>query len=213
MNVIFTIFDRLLNVLFNISGDYGIAIILLTVLVKTMLLPIGIKQRESLNKQQDISKKVQQLKEKYKHNKDKLDNKLKKLYMSNLMSMLGCLPMILQIPVMYSLYRVFATMAVEVGTKLVPWVSTLKISDPYFIIPVIAALIQLMPNMLSFFGILKNSGGMKLRFGNVIIAGAVSCVFLAKAPIAVGIYFITTNLYSAVEQIGYSIYANKKCIA
>ncbi|MCY6370785.1 YidC/Oxa1 family membrane protein insertase [Clostridium ganghwense] len=213
MNVIFTIFNDLLNVLFNISGDYGIAIILLTILVRTMLLPIAIKQRKSLKKQQELSKKVHQLKEKYNQNKEKLNEELQKLYMSNSSSILGCLPMILQIPVMYSLYKVFSTMAVEVGTKVIPWVSTLKISDPYFILPIAAALIQLLPNILSTLGILKNIGGGKLSLGNVIMIGAVSVLFLARAPIAVGIYFITTSLYSTVEQIGYSIYTNKKCIA
>ncbi|MCY6957708.1 YidC/Oxa1 family membrane protein insertase [Clostridium brassicae] len=213
MNIIFTVFNNIFNGLYGITGDYGIAIIILTLLVKSLFLPMSIKQKKIMEKQQETSKKIEMIKEKYKHNKVKLDEELQKIYLGNSVNLLGCLPMLTQIPIMYSLYKVFSSMVVEVGTKLVPWISTLNVADPYFILPMFTAIVQLLPNILRTIGILKNTSIGKLTPMNLVMIGGFSILFLVKAPAAIALYMIATSLYSAAEQIIYSIYSNKKCVA
>ncbi|WMJ80920.1 membrane protein insertase YidC [Clostridium sp. MB40-C1] len=213
MNIIFTIFNNIFNGLYSITGDYGISIILLTLVVRSLFLPMSIKQKKTMEKHQETSKKVEMIKQKYKNNKSKLDEELQKIYLSNSVNMLGCLPMLMQVPIMYSLYKVFSSMVLEVGTKLVPWISTLSVADPYFILPMITVIVQLLPNILSTIGIIKNTSVGKLTPMNAVMIGGFSILFLVKAPAAIALYMIATSLYSAAEQIIYSIYSNKKCIA
>ena len=125
--------------------------------------------------------------------------------------MVAVLPMLLQIPVMFSLYKVFSTMAVEAGTKLVPWVSSLSHVDPYFILPLIGVLIQTLPNILGALGVIKNTTGGKMNVVSVIMISIFGMMFLVKAPVAIVLYIIASSVYSSLEQIGYSIYFSKKC--
>lgn len=69
MNIIFNIFNNSLNYFFNITGDLGIAIILLTISVKFLLVPLSFKQKLRMKEQQEVSKDLERIKEKYKNNK------------------------------------------------------------------------------------------------------------------------------------------------
>jgi len=212
MNIIFNTLNALLHYLFSLTGDWGIAIIFLTLLVRIVLLPISIKQRISMGQQQAISKKIGELKEKYKNNKEKLESELQKYYQQSAKSMLGCFVSLLQLPIVSSLYFVIIRMPVEVGTAIIPWAVSIKIPDTYFIIPIIYVLASLSPNLLSYTSYLKTAGQAKMTKSNLIFISIFSIVITIKAPIAIGIYFITTSLFSLFEEIGYRLYMKNKCL-
>jgi len=77
MNIIFNFLSSLLNSIFNFTGDWGLAIVLLTVSVRLVLSPMSFEQKKSMQQQQKFAIKMQELKEKYKNNKDKLEVELK----------------------------------------------------------------------------------------------------------------------------------------
>ena len=88
-------------------GNYGVAIILLTVLVKLVLLPLTIKQTRSMIAMQKIQPEIKKLQEKYKDDKEKLSQEMMKFYKENKVNPLGgCLPLILQLPVFFALFTV-----------------------------------------------------------------------------------------------------------
>jgi membrane protein insertase, YidC/Oxa1 family, C-terminal domain len=203
--------NGLLNFINQFVGDWGLTIIILTLVVRICLSPLSFKQRINMQKQQVLSKKMEEVKEKYKNDKEKLDKELAPLSMEGAKNMMGCLVTFLQLPIMYSLYRVFNAMPVEVGSALVPWVANLKLPDMYFIIPVISAVIQLIPNILLATGTIKNMSLPKPTKGQMVITVVMNLVFLAKAPVTLGIYWIATGIYSLMEQVAYSLYYNKKC--
>lgn len=211
MNIISNILNSLLNYIFSFTGDLGITIILLTIIIKIILLPLSIKQKVSMTEQQNTSKKIEDIKNKYKNNKEKMEVELQKYYKQSSKSMLGCLVSFLQIPIIFSLYNVIIKIPIEVGTIIVPWVLNIKMADNYFIIPAIYVLTSILPNFVPSIKYLKVINQAKVSKANIIIMSIFSLLITIKAPIALGLYFITTSLFSLFEEIGYRLYLKNKC--
>lgn len=210
MNIISNLLNSSLNYFFYSTGDLGIAIILLTISVRFMLMPLSFKQKLSMQAQQKISKELEQIKETYKNNKEKLDSETKKYYKQNAKGILGCLTSLLQIPVIFTLYNVVLTMPMQVGTILVPWVVSLKMSDSFFIVPVVYAISTLSPNILPYVPFLKITAQAKLSKANIVITSIMSALITFKAPVALGLYFIASSLFSLVEEIVFRLYIRRK---
>ena len=97
----------LLQFFHNIAGSYGMAIILFTVFIKLLLLPLNIKQHKSLSKTQKIQPYLAQLQKKYGNDKEKLNQETMKLYSKyGINPMGGCLPTVVQLPIIMALYWV-----------------------------------------------------------------------------------------------------------
>lgn len=212
MSIIFNVLNVLLNYLFHFSGDWGITIILLTIIVKLILMPMSIKQKLSMEKQQDVAKKLEIIKEKYKNNAEKIKEESQKYYAESTKGMLGCGITLLQIPIIYSLYHVIIRIPVEAGTIIVPWISSIKIPDKYYIIPIIYVMVSLIPSILPYIPYLKATYRVKITKTNIISTLVFSVIIIIKAPIAIGMYFITTSICSIFEEIGFRIYMKNKCL-
>ena len=108
------IFQALLNAIgwvlawiYDLVGNYGLSIILLTILIKVVLLPLGVKQIKSMQAMQSIQPKVKELQKKYKGNKTKVQEETMKLYKEAGVNPLGgCLPLLLQFPILIAMYAV-----------------------------------------------------------------------------------------------------------
>lgn len=206
MSMISDTLSIILKNLFNITGDWGTAIILLTILVRVIFLPLSIKQKLSIVKQQDLSKKISEIKDKYKNDAEKLENEMKKYYKESVKSMMGCFISLIQLPIISSLYFTIIRMPIEFGTIVIPWVNNLKMPDRYFIVPFIYVVASLSPNLLyyiKFFKIVNQSQASK---STILINSIFSLLITIKAPVAIGIYFITTSLFSLIEEILFRIY-------
>jgi len=108
----------MLSFFYNLIPSYGVAIILLTITVRILLLPLGIKQTRSMQAMQKIQPKMKELQRKYKGNRQKLNEEMMKLYKEHQVNPLGgCLPLLLQIPVFFALYRVLTSGG---GTQYLP---------------------------------------------------------------------------------------------
>ncbi|WP_273223404.1 YidC/Oxa1 family membrane protein insertase [Geosporobacter ferrireducens] len=209
MNIIFEVLHQALGLLFHVTGDWGLAIVLLTIIAKLALLPVNLKQKNSLAKQQEMSKQIEALKNKYKHNKEKLEVELQKVYTKNAGNIFGGFAGFIQLPILISLYRFFIVMPVEGTTIILPWILKLSLPAPYYIVPILVTVIQLLPNILVSLGVLRDSGIMKLSVGNILPALLMSVFIVVKAPIGLGLYFLTSAFFSAVEQICFTIYVKK----
>jgi YidC/Oxa1 family membrane protein insertase len=126
--------------------------------------------------------------------------------------MVGCAVTLLQIPIIWTLYKVFLKMPGEVSSIIIPWVSSLKLSDAFFIVPVISVLFQLMPNILIATGIIKNYITPKPSKSQFVVSAVLTLIFVAKAPLTLGLYWLSSNLFTAIEQICYSLYMRKNCL-
>jgi len=93
--------------IYGIVGNYGVSIIILTVLIRVILLPLGVKQIKSMQAMQAIQPKIKEIQKKYKTNKTKAQEETMKLYRESGVNPLGgCLPLLLQFPILISMYAV-----------------------------------------------------------------------------------------------------------
>lgn len=93
--------------IYNLVSNYGLAIIIFTVIIKLILLPLNIKSQKAMKKQQKIQPVIAELQQKYANDQDKLQREMMKIYKENNISMTGgCLPLLIQMPILIGLYRV-----------------------------------------------------------------------------------------------------------
>ena len=93
--------------IYNLVANYGLSIIIFTVLIKLILLPLNIHSQKAMKKQQKVQPIIAQLQEKYKNDQEKLQREMMKIYKENNISMTGgCLPMFIQFPILIGLYQV-----------------------------------------------------------------------------------------------------------
>lgn len=93
--------------IYNLVANYGLSIIIFTVLIKLILLPLNIHSQKAMKKQQKVQPIIAQLQEKYKNDQEKLQREMMKIYKENNISMMGgCLPMFIQFPILIGLYQV-----------------------------------------------------------------------------------------------------------
>jgi YidC/Oxa1 family membrane protein insertase len=121
----------LLDWLFRMVGNFGIAILLLTVIVRVLMFPIGYRQFHSAAKMRIVQPKLKALQERYKDDKLKLQEEMMKLYREEKINPIaGCLPVFLQIPIFFSLYKVL-TLTLEMRHQpFALWIKDLSAPDP-----------------------------------------------------------------------------------
>lgn len=105
MNIINQAMMYLLTQLHNLVGNYGLAIVLLTILIRVVLWPLNSSQTRSMRKMQELQPKLKALQEKHKENPQKMQEAMMKFYSENSFNpMAGCLPMLVQLPIFIGLY-------------------------------------------------------------------------------------------------------------
>ncbi len=119
-----------LNFFYKYLHNYGVAIIILTVLIKLLFWPLAHKSAQSMKTMQKLQPKLQKLKEKYGDDKERLNKELMQLYRTYKVNpMSGCLPMLLQIPVFFALYKVLLQ-AIELRhAPFALWINDLSAPD------------------------------------------------------------------------------------
>jgi len=123
----------------SVVGDWGLAIIVLTVLVRLALMPLTVKQTRSMYELQRIQPKIKELQAKYKDDKEKLQEETLKFYQENKVNPFGgCLPMLLQMPLLIALYQVLGGTAKSPGILMKYLTETGEVGRFFFLIPDIA---------------------------------------------------------------------------
>jgi len=123
-----------LNKLYAVTGNWGVAIILLTFVVRMLFWPLTQKGAENMKRMSELSPQMKELKEKYKNNPQKLNAEMSAFYKANKVNpMAGCLPMLVQIPVFISLYGVLRV-AVELRFAQFLWIKDLSEQEALFFI-------------------------------------------------------------------------------
>jgi YidC/Oxa1 family membrane protein insertase len=122
---------QLLDWLYGLVGNYGVAIIVLTILIRILLFPVANKQYASMAKMRAVQPKMKALQERYKDDKLKLQQEMMELYKREKVNpMSGCLPIFLQIPIFYALYK---TLFLVIDLRHQPfalWIRDLAAPDP-----------------------------------------------------------------------------------
>lgn len=137
-----TVLLRILQFFYNLIPNYGLAIILLTLVVRAVLYPLTLKQTKSMASMQKIQPEVKALKERYKDSPQKFNEEVLKLYQKHNVNPLGgCLPLLLQLPILIALYNTIR-IAVELRKNPFLWIGDLSKGDPLLILPIAIAAIM-----------------------------------------------------------------------
>jgi len=127
-----------LKFFYNYVGNYGIAIIIITIILKALFFPLTHKSYKSMKDMQKIQPKMAALKEKYKDDRDAMNKAVMELYREHKVNpMGGCLPMVVQIPVFFALYKALMFSIELRHAPFFLWVTDLADKDPYYVTPVI----------------------------------------------------------------------------
>ncbi|MGB3750678.1 MAG: membrane protein insertase YidC [Arcobacteraceae bacterium] len=128
----------LLQFIHDYVGNWGWTIVLVTILIKLVLFPLSHKGMVSMNRLKELAPKVKTIQEKYKDDKQKASMHMMELYKKEGANpMGGCLPIILQIPVFFAIYRVLLNSIELKGAEWILWIQDLGVMDPYFILPIL----------------------------------------------------------------------------
>ncbi len=127
----------LLRTIYDFIGNWGVAIILLTILVRVLLLPFVIPQFRNMAKQRALKPEIDKINALYKDDREKKGAAMMELWRKNKVNPLGgCLPVLLQMPIFFALYQTLSTSIELYHAPFVWWWADLSSPDPYYVLPV-----------------------------------------------------------------------------
>lgn len=204
----------LLRYLFDLVGNFGVAIILLTVIIRGLLFPIAQKQFASMAAMKAVQPKMKAIQERYKDDKQKQQQEIMKLYKEEKVNPLaGCLPLLIQIPIFFALYKVLI-LAIEMRHEpFFLWIKDLSAPDPAKILNLFGLLPFDPPGFLGI-GILAVLLGITMWLTFKLNPSAMDPVqqqifnimpwvlMFVMAPFAAGLllYWVTSNLLTLAQQ-------------
>ncbi len=140
----------MLQWLHGIVGNWGWAIILLTVLIKLAFFPLSAASYKSMARMRLVTPKMSKIKEQFGHDRAKMNQEMMELYKKEKINPLGgCLPILVQIPVFISLYWVLLATVEMRHAPWVLWIVDLSTKDPYFVLPIIMGATMLIQTKLN----------------------------------------------------------------
>ncbi len=133
----------LMRFFYGFVENWGVAIILLTVMVKLLTLPLTLKQYKSMAAMKKVQPEMKKLQEKHKDDKAKLQQEMMTLYREHKINPLaGCLPMVLMMPIYFSLYRTIYSAVELYRADFVLWLTDLSVQDPYYVTPLLLGVLM-----------------------------------------------------------------------
>ncbi|MEW6765932.1 MAG: membrane protein insertase YidC [Pseudomonadota bacterium] len=185
----------LLNLFHDWVGNWGWAIVLVTVLIKLVFYRLSESSYRSMANMRKLQPKLQSLKERYGDDKQKFSEEMMKLYRTEKINPLGgCLPILLQIPVFISLYWVLVESVELRQAPWILWINDLTAMDPYFVLPVIMGISMWLQHKL-------NPQPMdEMQRKVFMILPPVFTVFFAFFPSGLVLYWVVNNVLSIAQQ-------------
>lgn len=183
------------------GNSYGWAIIVFTIIIRVILLPLNAISIRSTTKMQGIQPQINELRKKYPgrdtESRTLLQQETNKLYKeAGVNPYTGCLPVLIQLPVMYALYgAILRTPQLQTGRFL--WMDLSK-PDPYYIMPILAMVFTFLSTYISQLATPKSAqNGMTkvMTYGMAIMVGVMALNF----PSAITLYWVISNLSQAVQ--------------
>ncbi len=187
----------LLVKIFNIVGNFGIAIIILTIFIKLITFPLTQKSFVSMQKMKEFQPYLKELQQKYRHDRLLLGQKQMELYKEKGISPLaGCLPMVLQMPIWFALYQMLWNSVELYQQPFIWWLTNLTAPDPYYILPIIMGISMLIQAILQ--PTLQDNQQMKyVMWGMPVFLTFI----MLRMPCGLSLYILINNILTILQQI------------
>lgn len=187
----------LLAWLFGIFANWGWAIIGLTLIVRIVLYPLTYKGMVSMQKLKDLTPKMKEIQEKYKGDAQKMQLHIMELYKKHKVNpMGGCLPLLLQIPVFFAIYRVLYNAVELKDAAWLLWIKDLSAMDPYFILPILMGGSMYLQQKVSPTTFNDPMQEKVFKFLPLVFT-----IFLITFPAGLMLYWTVNNIFSIIQQV------------
>lgn len=187
----------------SVVGNWGFAIILLTLLVRLLVLPFNIYSFKSMKAMQKIQPRVNQLRERYKDDPMTLNREMMTMMKENGANPLGgCLPMLLQIPIFFALYRMIGSSVELYQSPFIFWIQDLSSHDRFYILPVSVAIAMFVQQKLTP----TNADPAMQKM--LLFMPLMFAVFMLQMPSGLSLYMLVSTVFGITQQ--YLILKEKK---
>jgi len=189
-----------IQMMYGVFGNYGLAIIGITILIKLVLLPLTLKQDRSMSAMKKLQPELDALKTKYKNDPQTLNQKTVELYKIHKVNPAsGCLPILLQMPILFALFGVLRKTgegAVITQGSTFLWLS-LSTPDPYFILPLLNGAVSYFQQKLMS----ASQGAANPQMKMMTYMFPVMMIFISyKMPSGLQLYWFVSSLASVAQQ-------------
>ncbi|HRO58886.1 MAG TPA: membrane protein insertase YidC [Burkholderiaceae bacterium] len=185
----------LLEKLHGLVGNWGWAIVLLTIVIKTIFFPLQAASYRSMARMKAVTPRLTQIRERYGNDRVKMNQAMMELYKTEKINPLGgCLPIVVQIPVFIALYWVLLASVEMRDAPWIGWITDLSAPDPYFILPLIMAGTMFIQVKLN------PTPPDPVQAKMMMIMPLVFSVMFFFFPAGLVLYWLVNNIYSIVQQ-------------
>jgi len=187
--------------LYRYVHNYGIAIIIITVVIKILFYPLTYKSYKSMKDMQKLQPQMAKLKEKYKNDRDAMNKAVMELYQTHKVNPLGgCLPMLVQFPIFVALYRALMSSIELRHAPFMLWITDLSAKDPYYVTPIVMGATMFIQQKMT------PSTGMDPSQAKIMLAlPVVFTVMFINMPSGLVVYWLVNNILTIAQQM----YINK----
>ncbi|MCW8893454.1 MAG: membrane protein insertase YidC [Deltaproteobacteria bacterium] len=184
-----------LKFFYDFIGNYGFAIVLLTICIKIIFWPLTQKSYKSMKGMQKLQPEMKKMREKYGADKQKLNQEMMAFYKENKVNPLGgCLPMVIQIPVFFALYRVLLGSIELRHAPFMLWITDLSAKDPYYVTPLIMGVTMFLQQKMT-------PTNMDPTQEKIMLMMPVVFTFMfLNFPSGLVIYWLTNNVLTILQQ-------------
>ncbi|KAF7767464.1 YidC/Oxa1 family membrane protein insertase [Pseudoalteromonas undina] len=187
----------LLKWLHSILGNWGVAIIAITIIVKSLMYPLTKAQYTSMAKMRALQPKMKALKEKYGDDRQKFGQATMEMYRKEKVNpMGGCFPILLQMPIFLALFYVFLESTELRHAEFVLWLTDLSAKDPYYVLPILFGASMFITQKLQPMTVTDPMQQKMMTFMPVIFS-----VFFLWFPSGLVLYWLVSNLISIVQML------------
>ena len=187
---------KVLMWLHGIFGNWGWAIVGLTILIRIVLYPLTHKGMMGMQKIKEVAPKVKELQAKYKGDPQRMNAAVMELYKKHGANPLGgCLPLLLQIPVFFAIYRVLLNAVELQGAPWILWINDLSRMDPYFILPVLMGASMYYQQKMT-----PNSFTDPMQEKIFKFLPLIFTFFFVTFPSGLVLYWLVNNMFSIAQQ-------------
>ena len=178
-----TAIETLLLMVYKVTGNFGIAIIGATIIIKIILLPLTLKQDKSMKNMKKLQPEMEKIKEQYKNDPKMQQHKTMELYQKHKVNPAGgCLPLLIQLPILWALFGVLRGDIVP--QEMFLWMDLVK-PDPYYILPVLNGVVSFVQQK-----VMGSSDNPQMK--NMMYMFPIMMVFISyKMPAGLQIYWLT----------------------
>lgn len=187
---------ELLHWFYGLVGNWGIAIICLTLVVRLCVLPFNVYSYKSMKSMQSIQPQIQALRERYKDDQQTQQVEMMKLMRENKVNPLGgCLPILLQFPIFIALYQVLGHSIELYQAPFGLWIHDLSLKDPYYILPVLMGITMFIQQKTTPNASMDPAQAKVLMMMPLIFTG-----FMLSLPSGLTLYMLVGAVFSVAQQ-------------